>query len=165
VTDTLPEGALLKGYQSRGAYTDCLTRVVAGQVTLEQYVTAFYSSPAFRPERVILSVLLAMPSTDRDIGALAEGGSDRFAAWTVEGRLNDQILLCDYQSRTRSWLMVEPLFANGAALTRLYFGTAVTQVEQTAVRRTLASIIFHCLLWFHKIYARALIGSAAKRLG
>lgn len=48
--------------------------------------------------------------------------------------------------------------------TKLYFGTVVTKVDKTAIRRALAALVFRSLLWFHKLYARTLLWSAAKRL-
>jgi hypothetical protein len=114
---SLPANALLNIYAERGAYADCFTCEVAGTVSLADYIGAFYTSRAFRPERLILAVLLFMPSTDEDVAQLAAGMSTRFAAWTVEQRSEDQILLCDYQSRTRLWLMVSPV---GPDQTRLF---------------------------------------------
>jgi hypothetical protein len=158
----LPETSLLHAYCDAGAYADCYALDVGGAVTLARYVTAFYTSAVFRPERWLLSLVLRMPSTDEEAMRLGEGTTDRFAAWTVEARDVDQIMLCDYQARTRSWLMVAPLPGGG---TRLYFGTAVTTIDKTRTGRALARTTFHALLWFHKLYARALIGGAARRLG
>jgi hypothetical protein len=160
-SEPLPRNALLNTYAERGAYTDCFTYEVAGTVSLADFIRAFYTSRAFRPERWILSVLLSMPSTDADVAQLAAGMVTRFAAWTLEQRSDDQILLCDYQSRTRSWLMVSPA---GPNRTKLYFGTAVTQVERSRSGRAFARFVFWSLLWFHKAYARMLIGSAAQHL-
>jgi hypothetical protein len=161
----LPETALLRRYQDRGAYTDCFSYDVSGAVTLADYITAFYTSAAFRPERFILGMLLHIQSTDEDVGKLANATIERFAAWTVEARDRHQILLCDYQSRTRSWLMVESINGDRAgARTRLYFGTAVTQIDKTPARRAFASFVFWALLWFHKIYSRILIGMAGRRV-
>jgi hypothetical protein len=135
-------------------------------VSLGDYVTAFYTSAAFRPERVILSLLLGMASTDAQAAQLGEGMTDEFAAWHVEQRSADQILLCDHQSRTRSWLMVAPIEEDGAQTgTRLYFGTAVTQVDKNRGGRAVARFVFWALLWFHKLYARVLLWGAGRRLG
>jgi hypothetical protein len=160
----LPETALLRPYRDSGAYTDCLTCDVIGVVTLADYVTAFYTSAAFRPERVLLSVLLGMRSSDAEAAQLGTGATDRFAAWTVEARDDDQILLCDYQSRTRSWLMVAPISGERAvAKTRLYFGTAITKIDEGRAAQALAGFAFWALLWFHKAYARGLLWGAARR--
>jgi len=120
----LPEHALLFAYHVGGHYTDCFTVDVAGAVSQQQFVTAFYTSRLFRLERLILRWLVAKPSSDRQAEQLASGSIDRFAAWTVEGRAPNQLLVCDYQGRTRSWLMVEPAGADPAT-TRLHFGTGV----------------------------------------
>jgi hypothetical protein len=161
----LPETAFLSAYRDKGAYTDCLTLDVEGSVSLEQYVTAFYTSTAFRPERAILSRLLGMHSSDDDAARLGAGTIDRFAAWTVEQRSADQILLCDYQSRTRSWLMIVPLDREGGgAATRLHFGSAVTQIEEGRAASAFARFMFWALLWFHKLYARFLLEGAGKSL-
>ncbi len=157
----LPPHSFLSAYHAQGSYTDCLIRDVPGSISLSAYLTAFYNSLFFRPERVILSLLLSMKATNADVAQLAEGTTERFSAWTVERRDQVQILLCDFQSRTRSWLMVEPL---DSGMTRLYFGTAITPVDRTKSGRAAARVVFWALLWFHKIYARALIWSAAKRL-
>ena len=37
---------------------------------------------------------------------LAQGRRETFAAWQVESRAPDQLLLCDFRGGTRSWLMV-----------------------------------------------------------
>jgi hypothetical protein len=162
----LPTTAFLRAYRERGAYTDCLSLDVAGAVSLGDYVTTFYTSAAFRLERVILSLLLGMRSTDAQAAALGEGTTDRFAAWHVEQRSAEQILLCDHQSRTRSWLMVAPIEGGSAgAGTRLYFGTAVTQVDKSRGGRAVARFVFRALLWFHKLYARVLLWGAGRRLG
>ncbi|MCX7357806.1 MAG: hypothetical protein NT015_06665 [Alphaproteobacteria bacterium] len=91
---------------------------------------------------------------------MARGETEKFAAWTVEARAADQLLVCDYLSRTRSWLMVEPIEGGG---TRLYFGTAVVPVGIGSGRARLG-FPFNALLPFHKLYARALLGAARGRV-
>lgn len=159
---SLPADALLARYAGTGNYVDCLTIAVPNAVTLSEWIAAFYSSPAFRPERWLLAHLLGKPSTAQDIADLAAGQSTRFAAWTVEQRTADQLLLCDFQQATRSWLMVEPLTASNS--TRLYFGTAVVLSPRDGRRFGVRRALFWGLLWFHKAYARLLLGSGANRL-
>jgi hypothetical protein len=159
----LPEHSLLFGYHVRGDYTDCFTADVAGDVSQEQFVRAFYTSRLFKAERFILKWLVAKPSTDREAGLLASGTSDSFAAWTVEGRKRHQLLVCDYQGRTRSWLMVEPIMAGPGAATRLFFGTGVASATDRKGRRTMP-LLFRLLLGFHRRYARALLRSAVTKL-
>lgn len=155
----LPDGALLRTYVANGAYTDCFAVVVAARVSLETFVEAFYTSAAFKPEQVVLALVVNKPSTDDDARRLARGESEKFAAWSLEARAPDQVLLCDYLSRTRSWLMVAPV-ENG---TRLYFGSAVVPVGLGSGQRRLG-FPFNALLPFHQMYARTLLGAARGRV-
>jgi hypothetical protein len=158
----LPDTALLQRYRAQGAHTDCYTAEVAGEIALETYITAFYNSRAFRPERALLGLLLGIKAGPAEVAALAEGRAERFSAWSVEGRAADQILLCDYQRRTRSWLMVAPGEAPGT--TRLHFGSAVTRTGRTRAARLGEGLVFTGLLWFHALYSRVLQGAAARAL-
>ncbi|MEQ1542274.1 MAG: hypothetical protein ABL926_08470 [Novosphingobium sp.] len=151
----LPAGSLLERYRDMGAFTDCYAADVAGAVDLPAYVTAFYNSAAFRPERWLLGWAAKRPATAADVARLAAGASERFSAWTVEARTPDQLMLCDFQGRTRSWLMVRPL----ATGTRLHFGSAVVPAERRG-----DAFVFNALLGFHRLYSRILLKSAAKRL-
>lgn len=150
---------MLARYAKPGNYADCLTIEVAGTVALQRFAASFLTCRAFRLERLLLT-LIRVPSTDAEAAQLAAGEIERFAAWTAEAREADQLMLCDYQSRTRSWLRVEPL---GDA-TRLWFGTAVTRPDPSGPRRALAAALFWVLLPFHKVYARMLLRSAASCL-
>jgi hypothetical protein len=152
----LPEPALLRTYARNGSYTDCFATTVDRDVSLEQYVAAFYTTWVFKLERVILKWAVARPSTDAQAAQLAAGTLADFAAWRVERRAPDQLLLCDFMGRTRSWLMVAPHETG----TRLYFGSAVVP------RAGQASIGpgFNANLGFHKLYSRVLLHAAARRL-
>lgn len=103
---------------------------------------------------------MARPSHDGEARALAHGQRDAFAAWSVEGRVGNQLLMCDFQSRTRSWLMVEP----GAASTRLYFGSGIVPRIDPATGEKRMGPGFRALLGFHKLYSRALLAAARSRL-
>src|SRR3569833_1313471 len=120
---SLPEAALLSKYMQAGAYTDCLTTEIAKPVSHAAYVEAFYTSRVFKLERFLLTWLVSKPSTDAQARDLASGASDTFAAWRVEERTANQLLVCDFLGYTRSWLMIGPPGDEG--VTRLYFGTAV----------------------------------------
>jgi hypothetical protein len=74
---------------------------------------------------------------------------DTFAAWSVEAHTGNQLLMCDFQGRTRSWFMVSG--------TRLLFGSAVVPVTVTESR-------FRWLLGLHRLYSRALLRAARSRL-
>ena len=157
----LPEDALLQAYARNGSYTDCYAASIAGAVSHEQYVAAFYTTAVFKLERLILKWAVSKPSTDAQARQLAAGTLDAFAAWRVEQRAVDQLLLCDFMGRTRSWLMVAPLVTDGGPATRLYFGSAVTPRDGG---RSLG-FPFGALLGFHQLYSRVLLAAARRRLG
>jgi hypothetical protein len=153
----VPPNALLRLYSSE--YTDCYTADIARRVTHAEFVGAFYATWLFKLERIVLT-LIGKPSTDADVRELANGRLEAFAAWTVERRAIDQLLLCDFQGKTRSWLMVEPR-GNG---TRLYFGSAVMKRAGNGVGERKMSGGFHALLGFHRRYSRGLLGAARRAL-
>ena len=161
----LPAHALLTRYSDNGAYADCFVADAAPGFSHADFVTAFYTSWLFRLERLVLLCLVAKPSTDEQAGELARGERERFAAWSVEAREPDQLLVCDYQGKTRSWLMSQATVESGAAVTRLYFGTAIVPVIDKETGRQRLSVFFRALLPFHKFYAQALLRAARSRLG
>lgn len=156
VAQDLPDKALIAPYAQSGAYVDCFIVLVPGEFSQAAYVEAFYTSWLFKLERLVLAVLVGKPSSDAQARALALGQTDHFAAWTVEARTDDQIVNCDYQKVTRSWLMSE----RDDGVTWLYFGSVVTSRSGGRPRGGL----FKGLLGFHRIYARALLKAAAGRL-
>lgn len=158
----LPVGAMLQKYRESGDYTDCYTLDVEGAVSQADYVRAFYISWLFKLERFILTWAVAKPSSDQDAAELATGEREAFAAWTVEGRAANQLLMCDYQKRTRSWLMTAPL--DGGKRTRLYFGSAVVSLRRDGRKAHAFGASFHLLLGFHKLYSCALLRAAAALL-
>jgi hypothetical protein len=160
----LPQDALLRRYAGGGAYADCYATDVAWGVSHAQYVEAFYTTALFKAERLVLRWVVAKPSTDVDAGLLAAGARDSFAAWHVEARATDQLLLRDFRSRTRSWLMVAPARDAGADGTRLYFGSAVTPAPGTSSGPPALGLAFTLLLGLHKMYSRALLSAARSRL-
>lgn len=162
----LPPGALLSKYQDGGAYADCYTTAIARHVTEAEYVQAFYTTPLFKLERLLLAWLVSKPSTDGQAGQLACGTLDSFAAWSVEERREDQLLMCDFNSRTRSWLMVAPLEGESFEGTRLYFGSAVVPARAAKAGAQTPGMgwTFRLLLGFHKLYSRALLAAVKSRL-
>ena len=142
-------------------YADCYFADMAGVVTHARYVEAFYTTRIFKLERLILQWLVSKPSTDAEARSLAAGAVDRFAAWRVEARSKDQILLCDFRGRTRSWLMVAPLTPG---TTRLYFGSAVVPETNPSTGETSLGGSYRSLLGFHKIYSQVLLSAARSRL-
>ena len=160
----LPGEALLTSYSNSGAYTDCYRTDVPGTITNTQYVGAFYTTALFKLERAILAWLVSKPSTDREAEQLAQGSTNLFAAWQVESRAENQLLLSDFRGRTRSWLMALPSGEDNDPRTHLYFGSAVTRVADQKTGKMTLGTGFRALLGFHKIYSRLLLYSARLRL-
>ena len=155
-----PDGALLDRYRCGGGYTDCFVAVVPDRVTQTAYIEAFYTTALFKLERLVLALLVSRPSTDDEARRLAAGETDRFAAWTVEAREADQILLCDFMGSTRSWLMSVADPAAPSPTTRLYFGSAIVPRKGAAG----LGVGFRAMVPFHRLYARALLKAAVRRL-
>lgn len=143
----LPANALLQKYVRAGAYTDCFYTDFPENITLADYVEAFYTTWLFKLERVILRLLVHKPSTDQQVQALANGQLEVFAAWRVEDRDPHQLLMSDFRDHTRSWFMLEP--------GRLYFGSAVIPKDRPS---------YKLLLGLHRLYSRALLATARSRL-
>lgn len=129
-------------------------------MTHAEFVEAFYTTWLFKLERFVLAWLVHKPSTDTEARVLARGERDAFAAWSVEGRVGNQLLMRDFQSRTRSWLMVEPRPAS----TRLYFGSGIVPRVDRETGENRMGPGFRVLLGFHKMYSRALLAAARARL-
>lgn len=159
----LPADALLNRYAKSGAFTDCYVAEIAATVSHADFVEAFYTTAVFKLERLILRLLVSFPSTDAEARQLAQGERDSFAAWSVEARATDQLLLSDFRGRTKSWLMVA-LRDTGAPGTRLFFGSAVVPVRGASTDRTGLGFVFTALLGFHKLYSRILLRTAVSRL-
>lgn len=87
---------------------------------------------------------------------LASADIEQFAAWTVEARGENEILLCDFLSRTRSWLMVE----KAGDETKLYFGSAVVPQKRGGGLGAISVL----LLGFHQIYSVLLLYFAKRKL-
>lgn len=160
----LPDGALLGRYRASGAFTDCYMTEVGLPVTLARFVAAFYTTPVFRLERLILALALSRPSTDAEAVQLANGRTDTFSAWRVEDRRDDQLLMSDVKGRTRSWFMVSPANAGTGPRTRLYFGSAVLAVVNRGTGEPGMSAGFGALRGFHHYYSEVLLYSARSRL-
>jgi hypothetical protein len=160
----LPSNSLLNAYRADGAFADCYTTVLDDTVSHDQFVAAFYSSGVFKLERAILKWAAGKPSTDKQAQQLAAGLTNEFAAWRVEQRAENQLLLSDFRGRTRSWLMVAPIASGALPATRLYFGSAVLPAKSGGNGGPTLSPVFHALLGFHKIYSVVLLRAAKERL-
>lgn len=161
----LPADALLQRHAGAGAYADCYAVDVAGRVSHAAFVEAFYTTWVFKLERLVLRLFASRPSTDDEARQLAAGTRDSFAAWSVEGRAADQLLLGDFTGRTKSWLMVAAAEGTASPKTRLYFGSAVVPVRGRRTGEASLGWVFRALLGFHQLYSRILLGAARVRLG
>ena len=161
---TLPPQALTADYLANGDYVDCYSTVVRGRIAHAQFVETFYTTLLFKLERLVLFILLFKPSTDGEIRKLARGELSGFAVWTVESRTENQLLVCDFLSRTRSWLMVEFEDWEGDLVTRLYFGTVIVRRADKNTGRRKLTLFFKVLLPFHMVYSRALLATARWRI-
>jgi len=162
--DKLPAEAFLGRYEQGKNYTDCYSTQLAGSVSLPEYVEAFYTTWVFKLERLILGVVARKPSTDAEAQQLASGVIDRFSAWSVEERANNQVLLRDMTGRTRTWLMVCPAVGDENRSTHLYLGSAVVPVTDSSTGKQRLGIVFRASMGFHKLYSRILLRTACSRL-
>ena len=152
----LPSHSLLLPYRASG-HTDCYVAELPLQVTAAQFIEAFYTTPLFKVERLLLQAF-RFPSTDADAHELAVGRRPTFAAWSVEAREEHQTILA--AGRTRSWLSVTPTSSAG---TQLFFGSAVVPRRSSSGAQAMG-FWFWALGGFHKLYSRALLRSARARL-
>jgi hypothetical protein len=153
----IPANTLLDEYLSiAGAYVDCYTTDISKLISFPEYIRAFYTTPPFKLERLILKFLISKPSTDLQAKQVANGEIDKFAAWTVEKRSENELLMCDVMGRTRSWLMT----TNVKGGTKLYFGSAVIPKAGSES----LGFGFQALLRFHQIYSALLLASARSKL-
>lgn len=157
----LPSDSLLIRYQESGDFTDCYLIKVSEKVDFQKYVYSFYTSWLFKLERFVLKWIVNKPSTDQEVLLLAKGNSENFAAWSVEDRAENQLLLCDYQGQTRSWLRVVNLNEGN---TLVYFGSAVISKKDLDGKAIEFSRVFKFIGWFHHLYSKALITCAVKKL-
>ena len=153
----VPAGTLLDAHRLAGSFTDCFVTEVPGIVPQARYIEAFYTTPLFKAERLIL-MLLGRPSSDEGARQLAAGLREDFAAWQVERRRDDELLLAT--GRTRSWLRALP--STGG--TRLYFGSAIVPARNASPGSDALGPAFRALLGFHTLYSRALLQAARRRL-
>jgi hypothetical protein len=163
VREAVPEDALLKTYRGGvhpehwGRYGDCFSVAVDRTASLADFVFAFYTSPLFRIERLMLRALVRAPSSDSEARRLADGSAATFAAWYVGERTATQLLMCDRYERTRSWFRVVPL---GGGRTLLQFGSAVAAVRDSRTGAAAMGGGFGLLLGFHVVYSQALLHAA-----
>ena len=154
IPNTLVAPFLEKGY------ADSYRTEINRSISLEEYVYNFYTSPLFKIERFILAWTVSKPSQDLDAREIAKGNTEKFAAWTVENRRENELLMCDFTKRTRSWFMVKQVGTSDAPRTQLYFGTGVSP----SANKKSMGLLFNLLLPFHKIYSISLLYFAKRQL-
>jgi hypothetical protein len=163
--ETVPKDGLLSTYRGSvnperwGTYGDCFSVTVDRVVTLAEFVFAFYTSPVFRIERLILRAVLGAASTDTEARALSDGSAASFAVWYVGERNDEQLLMCDRYERTRSWFRIVAMSGNR---TLLQFGSAVAAARNGPVGAMALGAVPRLLLRFHVLYSQVLL-QAAKR--
>ena len=157
----LPPESLLNRYKESKDFTDCYRIDLEQKIDFKDYVYAFYTSWLFKLERFVLKWLVNKPSTDEGVQLLALGEVKKFAAWSVEARAENQLLLCDYQGQTRSWLRV---IEQDDGVTSIYFGSAVVYKRDNKGRTIEFNQVFKFISLFHHIYSKALLSCAAKKL-
>ncbi|MGI9328780.1 MAG: hypothetical protein ACR2PZ_26430 [Pseudomonadales bacterium] len=169
-TTPVPDTALLGKYQKKSvpenlqAYADCYSVEVGGVVTLSDFVFAFYTTPVFKLERIILKYLAGKASTDSEARQLANASINAFAAWNVEQRTQEQLLMSDFRGRTRSWFMVTPAANTRDPRTTLWFGSAVVPIKNRKTGNQELGRAFTFLLGFHKLYSKTLLYVARSRI-
>jgi hypothetical protein len=156
-----PANTMLEKYSMNGAYTDCYSAEISRRVSFAEFIFAFYTTPLFKTEALILKFTVSKPSTDDQARQLADGEIESFAAWTVETRSENELLMCDFVKRTRSWFMTVPI---NETRTKLDFGSAVSSREDPKTGKLSLGFVFQILLGFHQIYSMLLLYSAKSRL-
>ena len=163
VRELLAEDSLLNTYRGGlrpdrwGMYGDCFCITVDRAVSLADFVFAFYTSPVFQIERIILRAFIGARSSDAAARALSEGAAASFAVWYVGQRTTTQLLMCDRYERTRSWFRVIPLADNK---TLLQFGSAIAATPNKQTGALVLSSGFRLLLSFHVLYSQMLLSAA-----
>ena len=159
----LPQ-TLLSKYSLDGMYADSYCTEIKGQISLSVFVFAFYTTRLFKVEQFILAHVAQRPSNDVQAKELADGAINKFAAWNVESRNDNELLMCDILGRTRSWFMVNHLTTGDNKKTHLYFGSAVVPRKDPKTGKTSLGFVFRILLGFHKIYSFLLLYFARKKV-
>jgi hypothetical protein len=156
----VPQNSFLSAYLIDGTYVDSYRTEIHGLVSLPVFVLAFYTTTLFKIEQLILKYIAKRPSSDIQAQELANGIRNQFAAWSVESRNENELLMCDMLGRTRSWFMV----AHHEEETQLYFGSAVVPVTNPKTGKSSLGFVYHALLGFHKIYSFLLLYFASRNV-
>lgn len=78
----LPVGTFIaEQAEFSGSYTDCYGIKLDHAITLPEFIAAFYTTPLFRLERLMLAITPKGRMKDADVTAMASGESDTMAIW------------------------------------------------------------------------------------
>jgi len=152
---------MLANYSMDGTYTDFYRTEISGQVQFSEFIFYFYTTSLFKLERLILKLSVSKPSTDVQARQLANNEINKFAAWHVEDRIENEILMCDFLGHTRSWFKVIPV---SETRTQLYFGSAISSRQNPKTGKLSLGFGFRWLLGFHQIYSILLLHFARSRI-
>lgn len=155
-----PTSLLARLAADRHAFADAYALQLPRRVTLAEFVEAFYTTRLFKLERWLIA-RTGRPSSDADVRALAQGEDRRMAAWTVEARAGDELLMHEDSGATRSWFKAEV----GGSGTTLWFGSALVPRRRGPGGEPRFGVLVNALMGFHRAYSRALLKAAARRLG
>jgi hypothetical protein len=158
----LPADAMPRTHDVKVGFVDCFFIDVNAQISHSQFVAAFYTSWLFKIERFILRWVVAKPSTNAEAQQLAMGEHTQFAAWALEARAENQLLMGDYPGATCSWLICEALAASDPRRTRLYFGSAIALARSPSAQARRGTASSRGLLWLHTVYSKALLDAACR---
>lgn len=164
ITTQIPYDALTAKYIEEGAFVDCYSVEIPMEITLDEYIKAFYTTSLFKIERAILSVITSRPATNSEAVEFSLGRTESYSIWTVESRSSNQILLCDFTDKTRSWLMVKTSRTEEVVTTRLFFGSVVIPKKVSDSGNRSFGILFHLFGGFHRIYSKALLNASYRNL-
>ncbi len=166
---SVPEGAFISQYSTtHGGYSDCYYVDIQKDVALSDYILAFFNTPIFRMERLILNLVPSGRSNEQCVLGLASGTGDKMACWKTEKRDENQLLLAVGDGPIRTWLMVQGKQSSETTptkTTRLYFGSAVLPTSMTKDGHPKLAIVFKLFSGLHIFYSRLLLWWAARDLG
>ena len=155
----LPINCLLTTQGMPHDYRDCFAVDLPMAIQLEAYIAAFYTTWLFKLERIFLG-LAGHPSTDQQAIDLAQGQLQAYAAWTLDARQPDQILMRDITGVTCLWLMA----VSSASGTRLYLGSGVKAMQCRADGSMALPFGYRALMGLHVLYSKALLATTASKL-
>ncbi|MEO0665459.1 MAG: hypothetical protein AAFY97_06945 [Pseudomonadota bacterium] len=147
----IPDGSLIARYKGQGNHVDAYVASTARYVDLPTYIAAFFSTSVFRAERLLLSIS-GKQSSDDQVADLAAGRGEHIAAWKVEERSANELLLEATGTPIRTWLAVEP---DGTAL---WFGSVVL------AKKGRIPLLARVMMPGHALYSRILLSAALRQV-